>query len=79
MTSSKLTFSQVTAKQVGDSLCSVSDNSGFFTGAAGMIGYSITSNGKTMIAIKVLIRETTMPSTTGATLLRSPSTESSLR
>ena len=48
MTSSKLTFSQITAKQVGDSVCSVSDNSGFFTGAAGMIGFSITSNGKTV-------------------------------
>lgn len=48
MTSSKLTFPQVTAKQVGDTVCSVSDNSGFFTGAAGMIGFSITSNGKTV-------------------------------
>ena len=48
MNSSKLTFSQVTAKQVENAVCSVSDNSGFFTGAAGMIGYSITSNGKTV-------------------------------
>ena len=59
MTSSKLTFSQITAKQVGDCVCAVCGNSvvfagarvmngGFFTGAAGMIGFSITSNGKTV-------------------------------
>ena len=48
MCTSGLIVLQVLAKQVGDTVCSVSDNSGFFTGAAGMVGYSITSNGKTV-------------------------------
>jgi hypothetical protein len=38
----------VLAKSEGGSTCSVSENAGFWTGAAGMVGYSITSNGKTI-------------------------------
>jgi hypothetical protein len=35
------------AKQVEDNVCHVSENRGFWTGAAGMIGYSITANNQT--------------------------------
>lgn len=39
---------QVLAKQVESDVCHVSENRGFWTGAAGMIGYSITSNDQTI-------------------------------